>query len=141
MEQLLAKSVAQRRFNTGMIEIFAILALVLAVVGIHGVLAYSVTQRTQEIGIRMALGADRDQVLRVILGQALGMVGIGLAVGIVASLGLTRLISSLLFGVSPVDPRIYIGMSLLLATVAMVASYLPARRATRVDPLVALRYE
>jgi putative ABC transport system permease protein len=124
-----------------MIEIFAVLALVLAVVGIHGVLAYSVTQRTQEIGIRMALGADRSQVLRVVLGQALGMVGIGLAVGIAASIGLTRLMSSLLYGVSPIDPRTYIGMSLLLATVAMVASYLPARRATRVDPLVALRYQ
>jgi putative ABC transport system permease protein len=141
MEQLLEKSVAQRRFNTGMIEVFALLALVLAVVGVQGVLAYSVAQRTQEIGIRMALGADRDWMLRIILGQALALVAFGLVLGLSASAGLTRLMSSLLFGVSPLDPRTYVGMSLLLTAVALVASYIPARRASRVDPLVALRYE
>jgi len=141
LEQLLDRSVAQRRFNTGMIEIFALLGLILAVVGIHGVLGYSVTQRTQEIGVRMALGADRNQVMLAVLGQALGMVGIGVALGIAASLGLTRLIASLLFGVSPIDLSTYLGMSLLLVLAALVASYFPARRATRVDPLVALRYQ
>jgi putative ABC transport system permease protein len=141
MEQMLEKSVAQRRFNTGMIQIFALVGLALAMVGIHGVLAYSVTQRTQEIGVRMALGADRDRVLRSILGQALSMVGIGVTTGIVASIALTRVMSSLLYEVSPMDPWTYFGMSALLILVAMVASYMPARRATRVDPLVALRYE
>ena len=141
MDQLLAKSVAQRRFNTGMIEIFAALALLLAIVGIHGVLAYSVTRRTQEIGIRMALGAQRKQVLQSVLGQAMSMVGIGMAIGIAAAFGLTQLISSLLYGVGALDLRTYVVMTLLLAAVAMLASYLPARRATRVDPLVALRYE
>jgi putative ABC transport system permease protein len=141
LEQLLDRSVAQRRFNTGMIEIFAVLGLILAVVGIHGVLGYSVTQRTQEIGVRMALGADRDQVMRSVLGQALGMVGIGIVLGIAASLALTRLISSLLFGVSPIDLSTYLGMSVLLVLAALIASYFPARRATQVDPLVALRYQ
>lgn len=141
MEQLLDKSVAQRRFNTGMIEVFALLALVLAIVGIHGVLAYSVTQRTREIGLRMALGADKDRVLRSVLGQALGMVGIGVALGIAGSLALTRLMATLLYGVSAMDPWTYLGMSVLLVAVALLAGYFPARRATRVDPLVALRYE
>jgi putative ABC transport system permease protein len=141
MEQLLDKSVAQRRFNTGMIEVFALLALVLAVVGIHGVLAYSVTQRTREIGVRMALGADKDRVLRSVLGQALGMVGIGVALGIAGSIALTRLMASLLYGVSAMDPGTYVGMSVLLIAVALLAAYFPARRATRVNPLVALRYD
>jgi putative ABC transport system permease protein len=141
MEQLLDQSVAQRRFNTGMIEIFALLGLALAMVGIHGVLAYSVTQRTQEIGIRMALGADRNQVLRSVLAEALTMVAIGVALGIAASVAMTRLMKSLLYGVSPLDLGTYLGMSVLLVTVSLVASYFPARRATRVDPLVALRYK
>ncbi|HVT16726.1 MAG TPA: ABC transporter permease [Thermoanaerobaculia bacterium] len=141
MEQLLTRSVAQRRFNTGMIEMFAALALILAVVGIHGVLSYSVARRTQEIGIRMALGAEGRLVLRSILGQAMGMVGSGVALGIAAAFALTRLLGSLLYGVSALDLLTYAGMSLLLSAVAMLASYLPARRATRVDPLVALRYE
>lgn len=141
MEGMLDRSVAQRRFNTGLIQIFALLGLALALVGIHGVLAYSVTQRTQEIGVRMALGADQDRVLRSILGQALGLVGIGVGVGVVASIALTRLMSSLLFEVSPIDPWTYLGMSALLVLVALMASYFPARRATQVNPLVALRHQ
>ncbi len=141
MEQMLARSVAQRRFNTGIIEVFALVALLLAIVGIHGVLSYSVAQRTREIGIRMALGAERRRVLLSVLGQALSMVGVGVVIGIVASIGLTRLIASMLYGVGPLDLRTYLGMSALLVLVALVASYIPARRATKVDPLVALKYD
>jgi putative ABC transport system permease protein len=120
---------------------FAILALLLAAIGIYGVIAYFVGQRTQEIGIRMALGATRLKVLRLVLGQASRAAVAGLLIGLVASLALTRLIKNLLFGVSATDPLTFMIVTLILGGVALLAGYLPARRATRVDPTVALRCE
>jgi putative ABC transport system permease protein len=141
MEQVAARSVAERRFTTFLLALFAGLALVLACVGLYGVIAYSVTQRTQEIGIRMALGAQTGDVLRMILNQSLVLTLVGLVVGTIASLALTRYLASLLFNVKPTDPVTLVSVSLLLALVSVVASYIPARRAARVNPIVALRYE
>jgi putative ABC transport system permease protein len=141
MEQVAARSVAERRFTTFLLALFAGLALVLACVGLYGVIAYSVTQRTQEIGIRMALGAQAGDVLRMILNQSLKLTLIGIVLGTFASVALTRFIASLLFNVKPTDPVTLVSVSLVLASVAIVASYIPARRAARVNPIVALRYE
>jgi predicted permease len=132
---------ADRRFLLLLVGVFAAAALALAAVGLYGVVAFSVARRTQEIGIRMALGARRSDVLRMILGGGARLAAVGVAFGLAASLAITRLMSSLLFGVSATDPLTFAGVALLLALVALLASYLPARRATRVDPLVALRYE
>jgi ABC-type antimicrobial peptide transport system permease subunit len=120
---------------------FGILALVLAAVGIYGLLSYVTRQRTHEIGIRMALGADPRDVLRLILRQGLKVASLGLAIGLLASLVLTRALSSQLFGVTPADPPTYLAVVILLLCVALIACYLPARRAMKVDPMVALRYE
>lgn len=141
MEQRLSTAVAQPRFRTTLIALFAVVALILACVGIYGVISYSVTLRTHEIGIRMALGAQTGDVLRMVIRQAITLAVTGVALGLAASYALTSLMSKLLFGVKPTDPTIFIATALLLAATALVASYLPARRATKVDPLVALRYE
>jgi ABC-type antimicrobial peptide transport system permease subunit len=117
------------------------IAALLAGVGIYGLLAFVVTQRWREIGIRMALGAMRDDVLRLVVGQGLNLTLMGLAIGMAGALGLTRFLSSLLYGIKPSDPLTLIAVSLLLTVVALVACYFPARRATKVDPMVALRYE
>jgi putative ABC transport system permease protein len=124
-----------------LLGIFAGVALVLAAVGLYGVMSYTVAQRTREIGLRMALGAQRGDVLRLVVGQGLRLVLVGVVVGLVASLILTRVMTSLLYGVSATDPATLVTISLVLIAVAVFASYIPARRATRVDPLIALRYE
>jgi putative ABC transport system permease protein len=141
MEQLLSGSLSRSRFTMLVLGVFAALALVLACVGIYGVIAYSVTQRTQEFGIRMALGANRRDVFRLVLGQGTRLTLLGVGLGIVAALVVTRLMATLLYGVSATDPVTFTAVALLLALVAMAACYLPARRATRVDPIIALRYE
>ena len=141
MDEVVSSSVAERRLTMLLLTIFAGAALVLAAVGIYGVIAYSVTQRTQEIGIRMALGAQRADVLRMIVGQALGMVAAGIAAGAGGALLLTRLMTGLLFDVTPTDPVTFGLVSVALAGVAVIASGLPGLRATRVDPVVALRAE
>jgi predicted permease len=141
MERLVADSLAQRRFSMFLLGVFASVALILAIVGLYGVMSYSVTQRTHEIGIRIALGASTLDVLKMVVGQGMLLAFIGVGIGLVASFLLTRAMSSLLFGVSATDPLTFVGISLLLALVAFLACYIPARRATRVDPMTALRYE
>ena len=141
MEQRVAKSVAAKRFVMSLLGAFSILALGLAAVGIYGMMAYLVTQRTQEIGVRMALGAQNLDVLRLVVGKGLVLAVIGTTIGLVASLALTRLMRSLLFEVTPTDWLTFVVVSAVLLAVALLACYIPARRATKVDPLVALRYE
>jgi ABC-type antimicrobial peptide transport system permease subunit len=141
MDDLVSASVAQRRFAMQVVGLFGVLALLLAGIGIYGVMAYSVTQRTREIGIRMALGASTGSILRWVLRQGMQLTLIGVGVGLLGALALTRLLRGLLFGIAPTDLVTYAGLTLLLAAVAQLACYIPARRATKVDPLVALRYE
>jgi ABC-type antimicrobial peptide transport system permease subunit len=132
---------ADRRSLLLLVGLFAVAALGLAAIGIYGVVAFSVARRTQEIGVRMALGARRGDVLRLIVGQGARLAVLGVVIGIVASLAVTRLLSSLLFGVGAMDPITFAGVAALLAAVALLASYIPARRAVRLDPTVALRCE
>jgi putative ABC transport system permease protein len=141
MEELVRNSVATRRMTLVLLGLFSGLALILGAIGIYGVISYSVAQRTHEIGIRMALGAPRGDVFRLVVGEGLKLAGVGIAIGIAAAFGLARLMSSLLFGISATDLETFAGVAVLLALVALLACYVPARRAMRVDPTVALRYE
>jgi putative ABC transport system permease protein len=141
MDQIFSDSVGGQRFNMMLLTIFGALALVLAVIGVFGVINYSVAQRTQEIGIRIALGAGRKDIFRLVVGQGMVLALYGVGAGLVGAYALTRLISGLLFSVSPTDPFTFAAVSLLLTGVALLASYIPARRAMKVDPMVALRYE
>jgi putative ABC transport system permease protein len=141
MEEVIGSSVAPRRFNMLLLGIFAALALLLAAVGIYGVISYSVTRRTREIGIRLALGAQRRDVVRLIVKQGMTLALAGVGIGLAASFGLTRLMSGLLFEVSASDPWTFTVIAALLSSVALLACYLPAQRATKVDPITALRYE
>jgi putative ABC transport system permease protein len=137
----LQDSLARRRFNLILLTVFSCVALALAAIGIYGVISYGVTQRTQEMGIRMALGARPRDVLNLVIRQAMLMVLGGVGIGLLASLALTRLMRGLLFSVSVTDPMTFIAIAVLMTLVALLACLIPARRATRVDPLTALRYE
>jgi putative ABC transport system permease protein len=141
MGETFARAVAPQRFNMLLLGIFAAVAMILATVGIYGVISYTVSQRSREMGIRIALGASRRDILKLVVGQAMLMALVGVVVGLAGALALTRLMSGLLYGVSATDPSIFVSISLLLAAVALLASYLPARRAMKVDPIIALHYE
>ncbi|HEY7546994.1 MAG TPA: FtsX-like permease family protein, partial [Blastocatellia bacterium] len=141
MEAVIAETVAPRRFSMMLFTLFAAVALLLVAVGIYGVMSYSVTQRTHEMGIRMALGAKRSDVVRLVVGHGMMLAVGGIAAGAAAALGVTRLMESMLFGVEATDPITFIAVSILLALVAFASCYFPARRATKVDPMTALRYE
>jgi predicted permease len=141
MEQVLSESTARQNFNMLLLSIFAGLALLLAAIGIYGLMSYTVEQRTQEIGIRMALGAGRGDMLKLIVRQGMLLAGIGVAIGLASAFGLARVLASLLFGVKTTDPATYGAVALVLISVALFATYVPARRATKIDPLIALRYE
>jgi putative ABC transport system permease protein len=141
MRDVIAQSTDRQTFNMLLMSVFGGSALLLAVIGIYGVMAYLVAQRTQEVGIRMALGAQKSDVLKLVMGQGFKLVFIGVAIGIAGALALTRFLSSLLYGVKPTDPLTFIAVTLILIAVSLLACYIPARRATKVDPMVALRYE
>jgi putative ABC transport system permease protein len=141
MQDLIANSVQRRKFSMFLLSIFAAVAMLLAAIGLYGVMSYSVAQRTHEIGIRMALGARRPDVLALVVKQGMALALMGIAAGAMISLAMTRLISGMLFGITATDPLTFAGVAALLGAVAFLANYLPARRASRVDPMVALRYE
>ena len=141
MSEAVDASLGQARLRTWLLGLFGAMALTLAAAGIFGVISYSVSRRTQEFGIRMALGASEGEILRLVLKEALRLAIAGVGAGIVVALGLTRLIASLLYGIRPTDPATLIVLPPLLTAAALLAAYLPARRATRVDPTAALRHE
>jgi putative ABC transport system permease protein len=141
MDNIAAAAVSGPRLAFLLVGIFAALALVLATVGIYGVISYSVTQRVHEIGVRVALGAQLGDVLRLVVGQGMKLAATGVAVGLLAALALHSVMKSLLYGVSATDPLTFVAVSFVLMLIAAIACYIPARRATRVDPVVALRYE
>ncbi len=141
MDQVISESTARQNFNMLLLTIFAGLALLLAAIGIYGLMSYTVEQRTQELGIRMALGASRADMLKLVVRQGMLLAGIGVLVGLAASFGLNRLLADLLFGVKANDPVTYAAVTLILISVALLASYIPARKATQIDPMIALRYE
>ena len=141
MDNLIADSVSPRRFSSVLVAIFAGLALLLSAIGIYGVMSYTVSQRTQEIGLRMALGAQMVNVRGMILGQALKLTAIGVTLGLAGAFAAGRFLASLVFGVGTHDTLIFLGAAMLLVAVALVASWTPAQRAMRVDPLVALRHD
>ena len=141
LDELVSETVASQRFAMILLSIFAGLAVILSAIGVYGVTSYLVSQRTREIGVRVALGAQRSDVLRLILGDGARLTFLGVAIRLAASLGLTRLLAKMLFGVRANDPVTLTTVTVILSTVAFLACYIPARRATRVDPMVALRYE
>ena len=141
LEQIKSESLGGNRLRTVLLGVFAGLAMLLAAIGIYGVISYSVAQRTHEMGVRAALGASTWDQVRLVLGSGLSLTAIGLAIGALGALGLTQLLASLLFGVSPRDPSTLVLVAAILAAVALAACYIPARRATRIDPMIALRYE
>jgi putative ABC transport system permease protein len=141
MNQVLSTAMARPRFMTFLLVLFAAVAMLLATVGIYGVMSYTVAQNTREMGIRLALGAQATDILRLVVGRGLILVLLGVLIGAAGAVGLTRLMTSLLYGVTATDPMTFIGVSITLVVVALLACYLPARRAMKVDPLVALRYE
>ena len=141
LDEHLGRALAQERTNAQLVGLFGLLALILAAVGVYGVMSYAVTQRTREIGVRMALGAHSDDVMRLVVGYGMRLSILGLVIGLVGAWSLTRFISSLLYQVKASDPATFIAVALLLAAVALLACWIPARRASKVDPVVALRYE
>jgi putative ABC transport system permease protein len=141
MEQVVTDTLWQPRFNLQLIGLFAALALVLAAVGLYGVMSYSVAQRTHEVGLRMALGAQRRDVIKLVVGQGMKLALLGVGIGLAASVAMTRLMTKLLFEVSATDFSTFTAIASLLTLVALLASYIPARRAAKVDPMIALRYE
>ena len=141
MENVFSQSIAAPHVITSLLAIFAAVALILAAIGVYSVMSYSVAQRTHEVGVRMALGAQQQHVLRMILGHGLKLVVVGVGLGVTAAFAVTRVIANLLFGVTATDPSIFAGVPILLIVVAILASYFPARRALKVDPIIALRNE
>jgi putative ABC transport system permease protein len=141
MENVFSQSVAEPQVITSLLATFAAVALILAAIGVYSVISYSVAQRTHEIGVRMALGAQQRHVLRMIVGQGLKLVLVGVAIGVTTAFAVTRVISNLLFGLTATDPTVFVVVPLLLVVIATLASYFPARRALKVDPMIALRNE
>jgi len=141
MDGVVSEALARQDFNMTLLTVFAAIALLLAAIGVYGMLSYSVQQRAQEIGIRMALGAQRADVRRMVVGEGMKLAGLGIAIGVAGALGLARVLTALLYGVKAYDPVTFASVAAVLGVTALVACWIPASRATRVDPLVALRYE